>query len=66
VAPKMVSRLTPVDKLSPIANSKMNAIAMLRRAFGLLVKFRARIGPMMSMVETKTLSPFSTRIRRRS
>jgi hypothetical protein len=62
----MVSRLTPVDNPKPVANSAMNAIAMPKRAFGLLVKFSARIGPIISMVAMKILNPFNTRTRRRS
>ena len=62
----MVSRLTPVDKPRPVANSTMNAIAIPRRALGLLVKFRARIGPTISMVAMKMLKPFITWIRWRS
>jgi hypothetical protein len=62
----MVSRLTPVDNPKPVANSAMNAIAMPKRAFGLLVKFSARIGPTINKVEMKMLNPFNTRTRRRS
>jgi hypothetical protein len=44
----------------------MNAIAMPRRAFGLLVKFSVRMGPIINAVQMKMLSPFSSRIRWRS
>jgi hypothetical protein len=44
----------------------MNAIAMPERAFGLLVKFRARIGPTISIVLMKMLTPLITWTRRRS
>ena len=66
MATKMVSRLTPVDNPKPVANSAMNAIAMPKRAFGLVVKFRAKMGPTINKVATKMLNPFNTRTRRRS
>jgi hypothetical protein len=66
VATKMVSRLTPVDTPKPVANSAMNAIAMHKRAFGLVVKFRARIGPTIKIVAVKMLNAFNTWTRRRS
>jgi hypothetical protein len=57
VTTKMVSRLTPVDNPRPVAKTAMNGIAMPKRAFGLVVKFRAKIGPTIRL----TLEPGGAR-----
>lgn len=66
VATKMLSRLTPVDKPSPVAKITMNVIAMPSRAFGLLVKFNARMGPITSIAAMNMLRTDITRMRWRS
>lgn len=66
VATKMLSRLTPVDKPRPVANSMMNVIAIPSLALGLPVKFRAKIGPTISTAATNILSAEITRTRCRS
>lgn len=55
MATKMLSRLIPVDKPRPEAKKRMNAIVMPKRAFWLLVKFKARIGPMTKRTAINTL-----------
>jgi hypothetical protein len=55
VAMKTLSRLTPVDRLSPEAKRTMNAMVMPSRVFVDETKFRASIGPMTRAAAMKIL-----------